>query len=215
MAGQPPLGRRLARALADELRQARQIGLGQRQVPFLLVMHDVLAELGVQRGQPLGNLRHARLLRRAKPGAVAHEAEMPSLQQPKRIRRKAESVALLMQRVDAGEQGGIERHPHAVLGEFRREFEVDRLQFRRAQAGDKIAEYVADKLQQPAAALQSLDRIGEGRCGRIAANRLDLSDMLAHATLQRLRKMLGADAVERRHAEGCGPGLEKRIAVHL
>ena len=211
---QSPLRRRLPRALAHELRQSRQVGLGQRQMPFLLVMHDVLAELGMQRGEPFGNLRHARLLRLAQPGAVAHEAEMPPLEQTQRVRRQAECLAPAIERVDPGEQAGIERHAHTVLGQLRGEIEVDRLQCRRAEAGNQIAEHVAHALQQPAAALQRLDGVGEGRCCRIGGDRLDFSEVLGHAALQRLRKMLRADAVERRHAEGSGPGLEKRIAAH-
>ena len=210
----PPLRRRLPRALAHELRQALQIFLSQGQMPFLLVMHDVLAELGMQRGEPLGYFRHARLLRLAQPSAVAHEAEMPPFKQAQRVRRQAQRLAPAIERVDPGEQAGIERHAHAVLRQFWGEIEVDRLQFRRAEAGDQIAEHVADALQQPAATLQRLDRVGETGGGRIGGDRLDFGDMFGHAALQRLRKMLRADAVERRHAEGGGPGLEKRIAVH-
>ena len=67
---------RVRRGGANKIGQAVEIGRVEHQPPFALVVQHVLAEQGVQRRQPLGERRHARLLVGAEQRAVAHKAQM-------------------------------------------------------------------------------------------------------------------------------------------
>ncbi len=106
---EPAFARRRRRRGAGEIGQPVELVRGEHQPPLVLVMQHVLAEQRVQARQPLGDRRHARLPLRGEPRAAAHEAQMMALQQPPLIGRQGERVALRVERVDAGEQAGIER----------------------------------------------------------------------------------------------------------
>ena len=62
-AGETALGRRGGSGGAGEFGQPVEIGFVEHEPPFVLVVQDVLAEQRVQRREPLGDRRHARLLR--------------------------------------------------------------------------------------------------------------------------------------------------------
>ncbi len=183
-------------------------------MPLVLVMQDILAEPRVQTRQPLGDRRHARFLCRIELRPVAHEAQVMALQQPQLIGREAEAVAPAIERVDPGEQAGIERDLHLMRGELWRVLPVDRLQCLVGRAGIEVVEDAADLIQEPAAALQRLDRVGEiRRLGR-AGNRQNLGLLLGHPAIKGRREMLGQDALERRQLERRRPGFEERVVGH-
>jgi hypothetical protein len=204
----------LAGAVTGEVGQSVEVGLGEGKVPGLLVVQHVLAEPCVQRGQALGDFGHARLLGGAEPGAGADETKVAAFEQAARVGRQAEAVAGGVERVDAGEQAGIERDPAAVLGQPGGEIAFDLLQRLVAEAGDEVGKYVADALQQAAAALEGLDGIGEARGRRIFDDGGDFGELLLHAAFERLGDVPGADAVERRDAEGGRPGGEEGVCAH-
>ena len=94
-----------ARGAGDEkIRQAVEIGLVQQQEPVLFVREHILAELGGERRQPLGDRGQPRLGfgRRARAGAG--EIEMIALKHARLFGRKPELVLFGLQRVDAPEQ---------------------------------------------------------------------------------------------------------------
>ena len=62
-----------------------------------------------------------------------------------------------------------------------------------------------------AAALQRLDRIGEGGRRRIVRDRGDFGALLRERDVEGGAEMLGRDRRERRRLEGAGPGFEKGI----
>ena len=210
----PQLRCGLPRALACETGQAIEVTLAQIQVPGALVMHHVLAEFCVQRGEALGGFAKPHLRRNIESGSVSHEAEMPPLKQPQCVRRQPKAVPTLVQIVDTSEQRWIERDSGRVACQPGREVAFDRLQFAGAQACDQIREYAGCALEQRPTQFKRLDRVGEARRLRISGDRLDLGDLLGHAPLQGLGDMFGPDAIEGWHAEGGGPGLEERVDIH-
>ena len=107
---------------------------------------------------------------------------------------------------------GVEHDARVVRGEARRVVAVDRVERLVCRARRQIVEHPADPGQQPAAALQRLDRVREiGRFGGRAAIAAISAACSAIAAVEGRREMLRPDAVERRQSERRVPGLQKRV----
>ncbi len=139
---------------------------------------------------------------------------MMALQDPPLLGPQREGSSLLVERVDPGEEAGIERDPHLVRGELWRVIAVDRLQRLVGRARIEVVENPADPPQQPAAALQSLDRVGEIRRRAGAGDCRDLGPLLRHAALEGGREMFRPDPLERRQLKRGLPGFEERVVGH-
>ena len=103
-AGESALDCRGGRGGAGEFRQPVEVGFVEHEPPFVLVMQHVLAEQRVQRREPLGDRRHARLLLGTEQRPGAHEAQVIAFEQTQLVGRQAERIARPVQRIDAGEQ---------------------------------------------------------------------------------------------------------------
>ena len=79
---QPALAPRRPRRRDNEIGQARQILLGQRQMPAAFLGQHILAELGAQGRQPRHHRRHPVTLRAAQLGPRAHEHPPVQIQHP-------------------------------------------------------------------------------------------------------------------------------------
>ncbi len=211
---EPALTRGFRRGGASEIGQSFKIALAEHEAPFVLIVQYVLAEQRVQCCQAFGDLLHPRLLRGVEHGAVAHEAQVIALEQPQLIGRKVQLVAVPMERVDAGEQGGVERNSHEMRGEFGRVIAVDRVECVVGRTGGQVVKDAADPVEQPAAALHRFHGIGDtGRLVR-SSNGGNLGVVLFHAAVESGRKMLRPDRRERRQLERRVPGLEKGVVGH-
>ncbi len=103
-AGETALDRRSGSGGAGEFRQPGEVGFVEHEAPVVLVVQDILAEQRVQRREPLGDRRHARLLLRTEQRPGPHEAQMIAFEQTALVRRQSERIAIPVQRIDAGEQ---------------------------------------------------------------------------------------------------------------
>lgn len=118
-----------------------------------------------------------------------------------------------MQPVDAREQTGIHLDRRPMPRRQGRDPALDLLQRRAGMGRRQMPEDGADPLQQPARILQRVDRIGEIRRGGIGGDARDLGVVGVEPGLEGRQEMRRRDAIERRQAEGAGPGLEQRIVV--
>jgi hypothetical protein len=213
-AGKAALGRRARCRAADGGGQAVEIALVERELPGLLVMEHILAEEGVQRRQPRGERRHARLLLGRQQGAAAYEAEMRALEEPCLIGGETQRIAPRVEIGNAGVQERIERDRNVMLGEARRVVPRDGLERVIRVAAAEVEEGAADPREQAAAALHGLDGVGEARWLAGRRDRRDLRLLLGHAAVESRREMLRAEAVEGRKAERRGPGREEGVVGH-
>ena len=78
-----------------------------------------------------------------------------------------------------------------VLGEPRRVIPSDRLDGIVGVARIEVEEHSADPLEQTAAALQCLDRVGKTRRGGRTRDHGDFGDLLLHAAIEGRREVLG------------------------
>ncbi len=165
-----------------------------------------------QRRKTLHDCRHARLLRLVELGARAHEILVHESENARLL--VVQRLAACLHGVDATEEIGVHVDRSVMRGELRRHFALDRLQRFVRVRGREVPEHAANLAQERARALKRLDRIGEG-CGRgVGCDGRDILPVRLKARLERRREMFRRDALERRQAEGRGPGLEKRIGGH-
>ncbi len=183
-------------------------------MPILLVVQHVLSEKGVQARQALGNRRHALFLRGVQKGSAAHETQVIALDQAQLVGIQPEACAPCVEVGNAREQDRMEGDADLVLGEPRRVIPSDRLDGIVGVARIEVEEHSADPLEQTAAALQCLDRVGKARRGGRTRDHGDFGDLLLHAAIEGRREVLRPNAIERRHAERQGPAFEERVFGH-
>jgi hypothetical protein len=214
-AGTPAFGGDAGRARDEEVRQAVEVVPVERHQPGLFVRQHVLAKLCGKRRQPFGDCGEARLGLRLEPGAGAGEIEMIAGEHARLFGRKPEAAPFGVQRVDAPEQRVVQIGLVAMARQDRRHLPLDRLQFVIGRRARQIEEDAPHLVEAAPAALQGLDRIGEGRPLRVCSDSVDLLPGLVESGLERRPEVGGFDALERRRLEGLGPGLEKRVRVDL
>ena len=166
--------------------QAGEVVLGfEHQGIGLLVGEHVLAECGAERRQPLADRGEPLLVRGVEAGAGAAEGHVVALQHARLLGREAELAAALPQRLDAGEEAGMELDAVAVRREARRHLALDRLDGVVGVGAGEAMEHRGDVRQRPPAALQRRDRVGEARRLGLAGDRLDLGELLGHRRARR------------------------------
>ena len=198
----------------EKSRKSVQIRLVQDELPILLVVQHVLSEKRVQARQALGDCRHAPFLRGVQKGPAAHETEVIALDQAQLVRIQPEARAPCVEVGNTREQGRVEGNANPVLGKPRRVIPSDRLDRVVGVARIEVEEHSADPLEQTAAALQCLYRVGKTRCRGGTRDRGDFGDLLLHAAIERRREVLRPNTIERRHAERRGPAFKERVFGH-
>ncbi len=159
-----------ARGARDEkIRQAVEIGLVQQHEPRFFVRQHILPELSAKRRQPLGDRGEARLGLRRQARAGAGEIEMIALEHARLFGRKPEPVSFRLQSVNAREQRIVQEGLVAMARQDRRDIALDRLQFIIGRRACEIEEDVFHLLEVAPAALERLDRVGEGGGAGFAA----------------------------------------------
>ena len=78
-------------------------------------------------------------------------------------------------------------------------------------AGRQVAEQVTDPGEKAPAAIEGLHRVGERRRRRLAGDRIDLGQLLAHRHLEGRLEVLGPDFAKGGKAVRMGPFLEQGI----
>ena len=125
VAGDATLGGCLGGGGAGEVGQAIELGLTQHHLPLGFVAQHVLAEIGVQRGQALGDLRHAGAAGVIQGRAGAAEGAVAAFEQAGLVGLQRQAGAL--QRVDAAEQLLVEHDGAMVPGQSGRHLALDLL----------------------------------------------------------------------------------------
>ena len=120
-----------------------------------------------------------------------------------------------MKRCDAREQSLIQRDLRLMLGELWRVVAGNRFERVIGVARIEVEKNPAHPIEQTAATLERLDRIGKARGRSRAGDRRDLGIVLGHRPVKGRWEVLGTDTVERRHAERRVPNFKKRILGHL
>ena len=211
----PRLGGR-TRRVAQRLGQPRQVGLGaQHELPFGLVSQHVLRELRLQRGEFLGDRRHARAGRRREARTGAHEVEVDTLGQAQLLGREAQFEAALVNRVDPRKQRPVQVGRGVVRGQPRRQFALGGLQRGRSRRGGEVTEYPLDALVVGACRVEGGDGVGEVRRRATRGNRIDFGAMRGQRLLEGRCEVLGANRVERRQAMRRVPGCEQRVGGRM
>ncbi len=185
--------------VAHVLRNPCHLGrAGLDKGPF--IGEQAAVELGKGRGELLIDRADLTLLRRIELGAAADEAVIGAGQQAQLLGVEAEAVALVVERLDPGEQLGIERDAVERRRQFGRPFLVERLIGRGRHIVGHHAEHRPDLVEPRSAAFHRLDRVGEGRRGRIVRGRGRFTLELGDGESIGLVKLLGLDLVPRRNA---------------
>ena len=97
--------------------------------------------------------------------------------------------------------------------ENRRDFALDRLQLVIGVGANQIEKNAGHFVEAAAAALERLNRIGEGRRLGIGGDGVDLRARLLKRRIEGRPEMLRLETVERRRLEWRGPRFEKRVRV--
>ena len=212
LAGKPTRGGRLRRRGDEALRQSGKIVRPvENKRERLFVGEHVLAEQGAEARQPLADRRQARLPLRVEARAGAGESDAPTFERPRRLGVESETVARLMQRLDAGEQRVVEHDRVALARQNRRDVAFDALDLVAGLGAGEMEERRAHPLEKRAGALQGDDRVVEGRRGGIGDDRRDLGAPFGQRRVECGWKVLGSDAIERRRAERRVPRREQGI----
>ena len=156
-------------------------------------LQHVVAEAQRQRRQQVVDFAKTLLLVGGDVGAVAHKALVGLLGQAQLFAFKPHSHALVVDGLDALKELGVEHNVVAVgrhkgchlFGNLLHLFAVDAL--------CQVEEHGADFVQQGAALLQGLYRIGEGRGLAVVHNGVDFGLLALHTLLEGGHIVLGLD----------------------
>ena len=168
---------------------------------------------------PVLGVRGAAPTRRALPirRAVLDHRAVPTCRaiSSRRGRRDATHPPFLRDRLDAGEQRGVEPDRVGVRGEQRRHLGLDRPDALRAGRRGEHEEHGGDAAQDVAGAFQGDDRVLERRRRGVGGDRVDLGALAGHALDERGEEVLLADGGEVGVAERQGAGREEGVGRHL
>ncbi len=205
--------RRLRRGgIADRDRNAGHLRLAERQDPVFLVGQDILAELGAQHRKSLGDVRQAVAVFALKLGAGAHEIQVITLQHPQRFVVQAQACALLVHRIQSGEQHGMHGDGAPMRRQARRHLQFNRLQFLVGGRRGEVAEDAVHPREQLPDFLQRHHHIVETGRRRVGRNGGDLGGVFDQGAVIGGAEMRSLDPVQRRGAEGGVPIFKKRVA---
>ena len=165
------------------------------------LLQEVLRERGLEGGELGVEGAEAFLLGGAEAGAGADEAGVRALEGAEGFGIEAERGAAGVERVDAGEERGVEEDGVSVGGELGRHLLLHGLEGGVCVGGVETAEEALDALEGEAGAFEGFDRVGEGRCGGVGGDGLDLAEAFGHGGLVGGAEVFVADEVEARVAE--------------
>jgi hypothetical protein len=195
--------------------------LGREPGELLVVLDDdravlgrrehALAERGRVRRQLLVQRLQGRLVGVGQLRAGADERVLVAIEQLDRLGIEPELVALLVERVDAREQRGVEEDRVRVRRQLRRDLGLDLLHRIVAVALVQVEEHLRHARQEAPGALERDDRVVERRRGGILRDRVDLLALLGHAAFERRHVIRVVDLVERRQVIRQRAGREERI----
>ena len=208
-----PIGAAARGARDEEIGQALEIRLVEQHEPVFFIPKHILAELSGERRQPLGDCGQPHFGLGRGGGAGAGEIEMIAIEHTRLFGRKAEILLLGVDRVDTLEQSLVQIGLAAMTRENGRDLALDRLQLVIRVSASQIEENARHFVEAAAAALQRVNRIGEGRRFGIGGDGFDLRARLGERRVEGRRKLARLEAVERRRLEWPGPGFEKRVRV--
>ena len=195
--------------------------VGQTLEVVLLVHHDstgvgfleqLLAELGLQRGELRVEILQLGLVGVVELGAGADEIGVVAPQQALAFGVEAELVALVVQRLHAREQLAVQRDGVLVRRQLRRHFGLHLLQCVIGVAAGQIEEHGGHAVEQLTGLLQRHDGVVEARRLLAVGNRRHLRQLFGHALLEGRREITVLDLVELRVLEGQRALGEERIA---
>jgi hypothetical protein len=173
----------------------------------------MLAELGAQRREPLGDGGEPRLLFAIEARAGAAEVGVVALQHARLLGGEAGLVSLLPQGVDPADQGVVEADGVAVRGELRGHLPLDRLQGVVGMGPGKAEEDRRYLVERLAGALHGHDGVIERRRGRISGDGVDLGEVRLERFRERRDEVFRPDRLERRHPERRGPVGQQRVGM--
>ena len=185
--------------------------LGQSGQVFLLVndqaegvglLEHVLSEGELEHGDAAVQLAQLGLTGRVEVGTAAHEVLVGLFQELLLLLVQLFLVLVLIDLLDALEQGGVQADVVAVLGEQGREFLAERLQLVVGVGAVESVEDHADLGKQGAALVQGSHGVLEGGGVGIGDDVLNLGHLLFHSGHEGGFVMLGLDALEGGHTEG-------------
>ncbi len=204
----------LGGGVAQRLRQAGQVGFLEVQHVAVLVGEQVLAELGVEPGEFLVDGGDAGLGFRRQLGAVLHHADPVGPHQLLLLGRQVQAVALLVDRVHAGEQLGVLADLVLEGGDLGIDTVLDSLELGQVLGGAPHAVQGQHPGERLAGALLGDDGVVEARGRRIVGDGVDLGQVLADSRVDGRLEGRDLDLVERRHAAiGAGPGRQQGIGA--
>ncbi len=205
-----------APSLTESGRPGEVFGLVDGQELVGLVGQHVLAEVGVELGQPLVDLRHPGLGRRVEAGAGAHEIGVFEPGEALLLGGPLGLVGRVVERFDALEKLLVLGDLVAEGGHLGRHLAFDRLQLGIAHGAAVDPEEGLHPAVALAGALELAEGVLEGRRRRVAGDLLDLGQSLLHRQLERRLEVRHLDLVERREAAiGAGPLGEQGIVLRL
>ncbi|MCZ1011617.1 hypothetical protein O1L68_38450 [Streptomyces lydicus] len=161
-------------------------------------------DLGIQRAQAL-------LLLRGEAGAGPDPVRVVALQQPQLLGVPSGLLTLPVERVQPGEQCGVEQQRIVMGGQPGGDLDLDRLDLLVGIRRRLVEEHPAHPAQQRAAALQCLHGVLEGRRFGTGADRRDLVQLIGYAAGKGGQIVIVADPRERRQRVGQITRLEERI----
>ena len=184
------------------LAQSFQLGGGvDDQCDVVDFLEHVLRKLGTKPGQFAVDLSQTRLLLVVQPCAGANEIPMGFFEQTQLFGIKAQAIALLVERINPGEQIRVQQDRIAVRRQPRRHLALDLLAGIIGVGTDQVEEHRGHPRQHPAAALHGHDGVVEAGCHGTGRDSLDLGQMLFHAALHGRDEVLVANLVEWRHLQ--------------
>ena len=167
----------------------------RRGVHFL---QHVVAEGGAQRGQFGVHLLQRRLVGVVEVGTGADEAGVVALDQAHALRVQAQFVALVVQRLDAGEQLGVQADGVAMRGELRRVVRAQLVARIVGVRADQVEEHGGGAVQHLAALFHRDDGVLERGRGRVVGDGVHLLQLLGHAGVEGGCEVAVLDLVELR-----------------
>ncbi|WP_234340983.1 hypothetical protein [Streptomyces sp. NRRL S-1813] len=171
----------------------------------------VLPELGAQGGDLGIQLAQAPLLLRAEPRTGPDPVGVVALQQLQLLRVQPELPAPLEERVQPGEQGGVEQQRVVMGGQQRSDLDLERLDLLVGVRRGLVVEHPAHPAENRAAALQRLHGVLESRRLGAGTDRRHLCQLVGHSTGEGGGKVIVPDPRERRQFVGQITRLEEGV----
>src|SRR5260221_641972 len=212
LAGLAAPRRRLGSPRTERLGQSREVAFFLNEDVARLVGKQVLAEPGVERGEPLVERGELLLRGRVELGASAGEVAVLQPREPLLFGRELRSLARVVHRRDPLEELLVLHDEVAESGKLRLHLAFDGLECLGEHGRAEDAVDARDAVEHAPGALERRDRVLERRRRRTVVDAPDLAELLLHRLLERRLEVRDFDLVERRHPTvGSAPARQKGI----